>query len=429
MNHPIFSKLLWVATGTILSILSPQTSAGAATFNGLGDLPGGIFLSGGITISNDASAVAVAGTSLSADGPTGEAFRWTEATGIVGLGDLPGGNFFSAAFGISADGSIVVGASISAASASAQPPQSQTEAFRWTAETGIVGLGDLEGGEFSSFGFKISGDGSVIVGDSDSTLGRQAFRWTAETEMQALGDLEGGEFSSVASSVSADGAVIVGSGTQDLGTEAFRWTEQTGLVGLGDLQGGNFFSRASDVSSDGLVVVGRSASTNSSLEGFPITDQRGTEAFRWTVETGMVGLGDLPGGNFFSRAFAVSGDGSIVIGLSESELGQEAFIWDNINGMRSLTDVLTNEFSLDLSDWTNLVARDISDDGLSITGFGVNPDGRTEAWVVSLATEPTPVPEPTFGWGLLALVTLLRKISCKLPNANAKLLAWALSLI
>ncbi len=409
MTHPIVSKVFFITTATTLWLLNTPTSAAAARFQRLGDLPGGVFLSGAIAISEDA-AVAVAGTSLSADGPTGEAFRWTEATGIQGLGDLSGGNFFSAAFGISADGSIVVGSSISAASTFAQPPQGQTEAFRWTAETGIVGLGDLEGGEFSSFGFNISGDGSVIVGDSDSTFGRQAFRWTEETGMQGLGDLEGGEFSSVASSVSADGTVIVGSGTQDLGTEAFQWTEETGLVGLGDLPGGNFFSRASNVSSDGLVVVGRSASTNSNLEGFPITDQTGTEAFRWTAETGMQGLGDLPGGNFFSRAFAVSGDGSVVIGLSESALGQEAFIWDNINGMRSLTDVLINEFGLDLSDWTNLVARDISDDGLSLTGFGVNPDGRTEAWVVSLADEATSVPEPTFGWGLLVLVIVLRKI-------------------
>ena len=45
------------------------------------------------------------GVSVSGD----EAFRWTQATGMVGLGDLPGGSFNSIAWGVSADGSVVVG--------------------------------------------------------------------------------------------------------------------------------------------------------------------------------------------------------------------------------------------------------------------------------------------------------------------------------
>ena len=59
------------------------------------------------------------------------------------------------------------------------------------------------------------------------------------------------------------------------------------FTGLGDLTGGSFQSRAYGVSSDGSVVVGGSSSTS------------GTEAFRWT-SSGMVGLGDLPGGFFWS---------------------------------------------------------------------------------------------------------------------------------
>ncbi len=37
----------------------------------------------------------------------GEAFRWTQAGGMVGLGDLPGGTFGSKTFFVSADGSVV----------------------------------------------------------------------------------------------------------------------------------------------------------------------------------------------------------------------------------------------------------------------------------------------------------------------------------
>ena len=55
-----------------------------------------------------------------------------------------------------------------------------------------------------------------------------------------LGDFAGGTFQSVASSVSADGSVVVGWGNSATGQEAFRWTRESGLVGIGDLPGGAF---------------------------------------------------------------------------------------------------------------------------------------------------------------------------------------------
>ena len=38
------------------------------------------------------------------------------------------------------------------------------------------------------------------------------------------------------------------------------------------------------------------------MNAFP----NGEEAFRWTADTGMLPLGDLPGGSFQSTAFALS---------------------------------------------------------------------------------------------------------------------------
>ena len=38
--------------------------------------------------------------------------------------------------------------------------------------------------------------------------------------------------------ISSDGKVVVGWGSTDEGTEAFRWTADAGLQGLGDLPGG-----------------------------------------------------------------------------------------------------------------------------------------------------------------------------------------------
>ncbi len=63
--------------------------------------------------------------------------------------------------------------------------------------------------------------------------------------------------------------------------------------GLGDLPGGIQGSFASDVSADGTVVVG--IANVAFIPG--LTD---LEAFRWTRSAGMIGLGDLPGGEFNS---------------------------------------------------------------------------------------------------------------------------------
>ena len=81
------------------------------------------------------------------------------------LGDLPGGTVSSQAFAVSADGLVVVGTSSSA---------SGVEAFRWTQAGGIVGLGDLPGGIFNSEATSVSADGSVVVvarRDDDGQIG------------------------------------------------------------------------------------------------------------------------------------------------------------------------------------------------------------------------------------------------------------------
>ncbi len=402
MFNKFSSHLTLIAFGSILGVFNSQTPATAAFFTGVGDLPGGGFSSAATSVSADGSIVG--GISFSEAGPDGEAFLWTAETGLMGLGDLPGGDFLSGVFGVSDDGLAAAGASFSAESALSMPP---LQSFHWTAETGLVPLGDLPGGTFSSFTLSISGDGRVVVGDSDSASGREAFRWSAETGMVGLGDFEGGDFDSTVVSASFDGSVIVGTGTNSIGKMALRWTEEAGLSELGDLPGGEIFSTAASVSNDGLVVAGRSSSANSSASGLPVTLASGTEAFRWTAEMGMIGLGDLAGGNFFSTATAISGDGSIIVGQSEGAFGEEPFIWDSLNGMRSLTEVLTNDFDLELGSWTNLTATEISSDGSTIVGLGLNPDGNLEGWIAGLDSQPVPVPEPRSTGGTLVLLGLI----------------------
>jgi len=88
-----------------------------------------------------------------------------------GLGFLPGSNA-SMAYAISADGSTVVGQG--------------GQAWRWSATTGMVGLGFLVPSLHYSATIAVNSNGSVIVGIGEPHGGGyQAFRWTATTGMVA----------------------------------------------------------------------------------------------------------------------------------------------------------------------------------------------------------------------------------------------------
>jgi probable HAF family extracellular repeat protein len=200
---------------------------------------------------------------------------------------------------------------------------------------------------------------------------------------RSLGDIPSGFQEATAYGMSTDGQVVIGSGEGPYADEAFRWTLQGGMEGLGFLPGGDA-SMALAVSADGSVVVGYS------------TVDEGREAFRWSPTDGMAGLGDLPGGALGSIAHSVSADGSIVVGAGTSASGEEACIW--IQGaLSNLKTHLTNQYGLDLSGWTLTVAKLVSADGKTIVGYGVNPDGETEAWIAHLGdkTAATNLAPPT----------------------------------
>jgi probable HAF family extracellular repeat protein len=363
--------------------VAEANSAKAASFQGLGDLPGGDFESFAFDVSADGSTVVGRSSSIAEvydsseddylQSEVIEAFRWTKEGGMEGLGLL--GGDFSSAYGVSADGSVVVGDNY------------DRTTFRWTKESG------MQFGPMSNV-YGISADGSTVVGRERKNGSFVASRWTQEGGTQELGYLTDDEFYSEATAVSADGSIVVGTDISSV-YNAFRWTQDEGMQGLGDLPGGDFESFASGVSADGSTIVGGSSSAN------------GLEAFRWTQEGGIEGLGDLPGGSFQSRAFDVSADGSTIVGNSTSTNGNEAFIWDSENQMRSLQEILTNDFALDLTGWKLSNATAISDDGFTIVGNGINPNGNSEGWIATVHAEPVPEPSLllatgiTFGFGTL----------------------------
>jgi len=130
---------------------------------------------------------------------------------------------------------------------------------------------------------------------------------------------------------------------------------QPDFFGLGDLAGGAVSSRAHAVSADGLVVVGESESGG------------GVEAFRWTAGGGMIGLGTLPGGDFFSTANGVSADGGVVAGTASSSDGGAGFRWTSGGGLVGL-----DHPSCSLCGASPALANGISPDGQVVLGSGTH---------------------------------------------------------
>ena len=120
------------------------------------------------------------------------------------------------------------------------------------------------------------------------------------------------------------------------------------------------------MSADGSIAVGTTT-------GYP-----GSEAYRRMFSSSVEALGHLDPGDVYSQATGVSADGNTIVGFSD----QKPFVWDSINGMRDLRQLMILN-GLDVTHWsafyTNSVAR-ISADGKTIAGNGASTLGN-EVWV------------------------------------------------
>jgi len=341
---------LAVLTASVSSWVSQ--AAAAASFSALGYLPGSTATLP-TAVSGDGS-VAVGWAQY--PGPEFQAFRWTRGTGIEQLRHADPNRRVPLASAASFNGSVIVG-SIEGAGCG--------EFFRWTEPSGFVSLGCGSATDISS-------DGNVVVGGNDGN----GFRWTELAGAVTIAS------SVTTQGVSGDGSIVVGTLPYD--PDAFRWTEATGVVGLG-APPGYLYSADPVISSDGRVIAGT------------VVSMAGSEAFRWTSETGMLALGML--GRSGSEASAVSGDGSVVVGNAFGGGTQDAVIWIGESGV-ILKGWLETEHGLDLAGWSLGDATGISDDGFTIVGYGVNPDGVVEGWI---AVIPDPSTGLLLGAGLIAL--------------------------
>jgi probable HAF family extracellular repeat protein len=304
-----------------------------------------------------------------------EGFIWSQESGVIGIGELPGGSHTSYATGISDVGSIIVGASTIAGTG---PGTDLLSGFRWTPTSGMTAIGELEVNR-STWISEISGDGNVVVGYGlTSALTHNAFRWTADSGFLPIPPLYGA--GNAALDVSHDGSIVVGYNFLPnlSGTEAFKWSATGGMVPLGDLPGGIIESVAYAISSDGSTIVGEANVA-------PANDV----PFRWTEATGMIDIGDLPGGARNGQATAVSADGTFVGGWTDSGNDYEfGFIWSEEWGIRSVR-VLLAASGANMAGIQLGAVKALSADGRTAAGDGRRAlGGQYEPWIATIPEPP-----------------------------------------
>ncbi len=186
-----------------------------------------------------------------------DGFRWTATNGVKHLNNLLEG---SSQYSVSADGSVVVGLAATG------------EAVRWTEATGWVGLGF---GDYSDL--RISADGRALAASS-GIRGTKNY-WSEETGAIELGTLSGADNIFV-NGMSDDGSVVVGyvhNATKP--DQAFYWTKETGMVALRDLLISQGITELDDwqlnaawgVSANGRTIAGNDGASPSPFKPWVVT--------------------------------------------------------------------------------------------------------------------------------------------------------------
>ncbi len=418
-------------------------------------------------------------------GDVDKAFIWTAGSGMQGIPFLfvpaIGSDFPTAAraTAVSADGSVVAGWTRTAETQSGQGPD--TQAFRAVGAVATP-LGWLPGATAPMFlvlhplvsaAFGISADGSIVVGSSyNSDSDVQAFRWTSGGGMVALAYLPGaspGGSQAQANAISADGSTIVGfansAGTGPIGFEgniqAAVWngTNFGTVTGLGFLNGTGQYelSVATAVSANGGVVAG--VVNNDSNSNSPVL-----QAFRWTAAGGMAALPSLPGavavpyaslpggtlpatilpmppyyagsapggglffyttgGSLLSAAFAITPDGSAIVGTAaDSASVLQAVRWNSagvatVSGLLSAAGVATTGWVLNTANGIAVVQNGQQQ---IITGTGTI-GGFTQAWLARLGCGTNGLP----ACGITTPAALVQSVGL-MPSAPAmaERITWA----
>lgn len=187
--------------------------------------------------------------------------------------------------------------------------------FVWSASQGRYDFGFEPGLPFATAPAAISADGRTVVGTS--SLGPGAFRWSGPGTYQQIGGIA--PATSYGSGVSGDGGIVIGYSEPGpfpgMFGIAFRTTGNGEFQNLGTTRPGNPYTRANAISRDGTSIVGWS------------TDGGGfSDAYVWTETSGMTILSNLAG-RTSSKAWGTSFDGSFVVGTSSGGATRGVY-WD-----------------------------------------------------------------------------------------------------
>ena len=212
----------------------------------------------------------------------------------------------------------------------------------------------------------LSVDGSVAVGGvvSDVTsktkpsisqtspvvTKTEAYRSSAASGVEMLGFLPGGGGgNSLATGISADGSVAVGISSSEDGNRPFRWTRLTGMTTLSPVGAEYSFAFTSDVSADGQTII-----------GFLTSDSTAFQGFRWSAATGYDVFSVPSREDLGTRPIAVSANGTIIAGGSDSGPGERGFYRTENDGTVLITDPTDED--------ATVVVADMSEDGTTVVG-------------------------------------------------------------
>jgi uncharacterized membrane protein len=246
-------------------------------------------------------------------------------------------------------------------------------------------LGNVEGGNscdaFYSSGLGISTDGSTGVGMGWISCGTEAFYWTDEDGIVGLGQYDGQ--STKAQAVSGDGQLI-GGWAQTSNRATCLWDRDGNITLLGSLQAGNDYGEVQAINNDGTQVVGYCSGNAGN----------NTEGFVWTEEGGMFGLGVPPNSAATNRSLAMDiSENNVVIGqyLNETPVFYKACIYTEETGaFINLRDYLLDLGMEEIEGWDLHRALCVSNDGNTIAGYGKDPFNNWTGWRIRIIVGEAP---------------------------------------
>lgn len=314
----------------------------------LGAFPGGTGSQAWGVSADGTTVVGMAGAIVN-NTQVGRGFRWVAPSGPMQMIPVPATHQATRARSVNANGTVIAG-------------DSDGLPFRWSVSGGTVFFPLLTGGTYG-WVTGVSGSGLALCGIANGnnfTLTR-CVRWDSlgnSTLLAPVGPFDPNK-TSYGGGISGDGTIIVGMSTDGNLYRAVRWLNNGPAQALGTIAP-NKDTQANAISADGQVITGWAAAAD------------GTgHVFRHTAMGGMVGLGKLFPNSLATIGYAISGNGSVIVGEDTDSLGNDrAIIWTATTGVMDLKTYVQNNGG-NVTGWYFEYASGVSADGSVICGTGI----------------------------------------------------------